>query len=94
MVIIENNLKDSDGGMYWSVDSLIEINNTITGWNNITLRKVNVNPYKFDKMYMGKELIEDKIYQIIDQFNERKITPTKFYSILLKQNTSILPWGW
>ena len=29
-------------------------------------------------MYMDKELIEDKPYQIIDQFNERKITSTNF----------------
>ena len=36
-------------------------------------------------MYMDKELIEDKLYQIIDQFNERKITSTKFYSILLNK---------
>ena len=41
----------------------------ITASNNITLRKVNVKPYGFDKMYMDKELIEDKLYQIIDQFN-------------------------
>ena len=34
---------------------------------------------------MDKELIEDKLYQIIDQFNERKITSTKFYSILLNK---------
>ena len=27
-----------------------------------------MKPYGFDKMYMDKELIEDKIYQIIDQF--------------------------
>ena len=59
------------------------MNNIITGSNNITLRKVNVNPFRFDIMYMDKELIEDKLYQIIDQFNERKITSTKFYSILL-----------
>ena len=32
-----------------------------------------------------KELIEDKLYQIIDQFIERKITTTKIYSILLKK---------
>ena len=37
------------------VNSLIEINNIITGSNNITLRKVNVKPYGFDKMYMDKE---------------------------------------
>ena len=76
---------DSDGGMYLTVDSLIEINNIITGSDNITLRKVNAKPYGFDKMYMDKELIGDKLYQIIDKFNERKITSTKFYSILLNK---------
>ena len=55
LVYIENNLIDSDGGMYLTVDSLIEINNIITGSNNITLRKVNVKPYGFHKMYMDKE---------------------------------------
>ena len=55
LVYIENNLIDSDGGMYLAVDSLIEINNIITGSNNITLRKGNVKPYGFDKMYMDKE---------------------------------------
>ena len=40
---------------------------------NINLRKVNLKPYGFDKMYMGKELTEHELYQIIDQFNERKI---------------------
>ena len=34
---------------------------------------------------MDKELIENKLYQVIDQFNERKITSTKFYSILLNK---------
>ena len=51
LVYIENNLIDSDGGIYLTVDSLIEINNMITGSNNITLRKVDVKPYGFDKMY-------------------------------------------
>ena len=84
-VYIENNLIDSDGGMYVTVEPLIEINNKTTDSNNNTLRKVNVNPYGFDKMYMDKEFIEDTFYQIIDQFNERKITSTKFYSILLNK---------
>ena len=65
--------------------TLIEINDIIIGSNKITLRKVNVKSYGFDKMYMDKELIEDKLYQIIDQFNERKITSTKSYSILLNK---------
>ena len=34
---------------------------------------------------MDKESIEDKLYQIMDQFNERKVTSAKFYSILLNK---------
>ena len=34
---------------------------------------------------MNKDLIEDKLYQTIDQFNERKTTPVKIYSILLNK---------
>ena len=49
-VYIENNLIDYDGDMYLTVDSLIEI----TSSNNITLRKVNVKPYGFGKMYMDQ----------------------------------------
>ena len=71
--------------MYLTVDSLIEINNIIIASNNITLRKVNAKSYGLDEMYMDKELIEDKLYQIIDQFNGRKIISTKFYSILLNK---------
>ena len=37
LAYIENNLIDSDGGKYLTVDSLIVINNIITGSNNITL---------------------------------------------------------
>ena len=85
LVYIEKNLRDSDGCMYLTVDSLIEINNIITSSNNITLITVKLKPYGFYKMYMGKELIEDRLYQIIDQSDERKITYTKFYSILLNK---------
>ena len=67
--------------MHLTVDYFVEINNLITGSNNITLRKVSVKRYEFDKMYIDKELIEDKLLQAIDQFNERK----KFYSILLNK---------
>ena len=38
MSYTENNLIDSDGNMYLTVDSLIEINNIITG-SNILLEK-------------------------------------------------------
>ena len=53
----KNNLIDSDNSMYLTVNSLIDINNIITGLNNITLIKVNVKPYGYDKMYMDKDLI-------------------------------------
>ena len=69
--------------MVLCIDFLIEINHIITGSNNITLNKVKINPYWFDKVYMDKELILDKLYQTIDPFSERKSTSTKIYSILL-----------
>ena len=71
--------------MYLIIDSLIEIKQIITGSTNFTLRKVSVKPNGFDKMYMDKELIEDKFYQTIDQFSEREITSIKFYSIFLNK---------
>ena len=33
-------------------------------------------------MYMDKDLIEDKLHELIDQFNERKISHRSFYSAL------------
>ena len=54
---------------------LIKINNIITALNNITLIKVDVKPYEFDKMFMDKDLIEDRLYQVIYEFDKRKITP-------------------
>ena len=37
--------------MYLTFGSVVDINNIITGSNNITLRKVNVKPYGYDKDY-------------------------------------------
>ena len=65
--------------VHLTVDSLIEIINVITYSNNTTLRKVNVKPYGFDKMYGDKDLVKD------NQFDERKITPLKFHLILLNK---------
>ena len=78
LVYIKSSLIGTDGGMYLTVDTLMKINN-ITSSNYISLRKFNVKPYGFDKMYMDKELIGDNLHQIIDQSNERKIASTKFY---------------
>ena len=40
MIHIKRNLIDTDGGIYLTVDSLIEQNYMITCPNNITLRKL------------------------------------------------------
>ena len=64
MSCIENNLIDSDGNRYLTVNYLIEVKNIIVGSNNITFRKVNVKPYGFEKIYIEKDLIEDKFYRI------------------------------
>ena len=71
---------DSDVNMYLTVDSIVKLNNINIVSNNIALRK-----YGIGKMYMDKDVIEDKFYRIIDQFNESKITAAKFYSILLNK---------
>ena len=52
--------------VYLTVDSLIEMDDIMISSNNITLRKFNVNPHEFDKMYKDKKLIEDTFYQITD----------------------------
>ena len=85
MDYIESDLIDSDGNMDLTVHSLIEITNIVTDLNNVTLRNFNVKSHGFDKMYMDKDLVEDKLHQIIKQFNERNFTPTNFYSILLNK---------
>ena len=48
------------------------------------LRKVNVRPaFYFNKQYMDFTRIESELYKLIDQFNERKITPRTFCDIFL-----------
>ena len=47
------------------------------------MRKISlVKIYVFDKLHLKKDLIECKLYQIIDQLNEGKNIPVKLYSIL------------
>ena len=40
-------------------------------------------PYRFDKIYMDEDLIENKLYQTIDQYSKRKITLLNVLFILL-----------
>ena len=50
--------------------------------NIIGLREIIVKPYGCDKMHMDKHWIEEKLYQLIDQSNERKINHRGFPFIL------------
>ena len=90
MLYIEINLIDYHGRMYLIVESFIEINNIITGSNNVTLRKVNVREHGFDKMYMDTEFIEDKLYQTTDQFSQRNIISTTFCVTLLTKHINFM----
>ena len=47
--------------MYFKVDSLIEINDMIISSNNVILRKVDVKPYRFDKI----KLYQTKFFSIL-----------------------------
>ena len=61
----------------------------IINGSDINLRKSNAKPYGFDKIYMEKELTEDKCYQVTDQFDEENYV-YKFLFNTLKQNASFL----
>lgn len=53
--------------MYLTVDSNWKINSIVTSPNDITQRQVNVKSFRYGKMYMDEDLIEDKLCQLIDQ---------------------------
>ena len=77
-------LINADGDLFLTVDSLITINNYITGSRNIQLRQVNVRPaFYFNKQYMDFTKIKPELYKLVDQFNDRKITPRTFCDIFL-----------
>ena len=76
-------LINKDGNLFLTVDSLIRLNNYITDSNNIQLRQINVKPAFYDKHYMDFTIIESELYRLVDQFNERKITPRTFCDIFL-----------
>ena len=93
LVYTKNNFIYINSGMYLKVESLIETNNIIIGSNNISLRKVNLKPYRFDKMYIDQELIKDKLYQIIEiQWKKNYIYKVLFNT--LKHHTLISWWEW
>ena len=76
-------LINEDGDLFLTVDSLITINNSITGSHNIHLRHFNVKPAGYNKQYMDTSRIEVELYRLIDQWNHRRITPRDFWDVFL-----------
>ena len=76
-------LVNEDGDLSLTVDSLIRINNYITDSRNIQLRRINVKPAFYEKLYMDFTRIESELYRLVDKFNERQITPRRFCDIFL-----------
>ena len=76
-------LIDSKGSLFLTVDSLIQLNNIITGSN---LRIYHVRPAGYrSKKYMTTDKIEASLYGLIDDFNDRRILHRFFCQTFLDQ---------
>ena len=82
---LKTELVTADGDLFLTFDSLIRINNIITGSNNILLRQINVKPAFYEKEYMHFEKIDQELYILIDKFNERNITKRDFLKKFLDE---------
>ena len=74
-----------DGDLLLTADSLITLNNIITGSNNLSLRSVNVKPAFCKKQYLDFTKIEFELYKLVDLFNDRYITNREFYHMFLNE---------
>ena len=80
---IQRELLTSDSDLFFTVDSLITLNNIITNSSNILLRQVNVKPNGYSRQYMHFTQIETELYRLIDQFNDRYISKRYFFEKFL-----------
>ena len=80
-----NELVNEDGDLYLTVDSLIRINNLITGSGNIHLRQINVKAAFHNRQYMDYNRIEPELHVLVDKFNERQITARCFCNKFLDE---------
>ena len=81
-------LVTSDGDLLLTVDSLITLNNIITGSNNLSLRSVNVRPAFYKKQYLDFTKTEFELYKLVDdryKLNDRYITNGQFYQTFLNE---------
>ena len=82
---IQQELLTTDGDLFLTVDSLITLNNIITGSSNILLRQTNVKPAGYNKQYMHPDKIESELYRLVDQFNDRFISKRYFIKKFLNE---------
>ena len=69
----------TESDLLLTVDSLITLNNIITGSDNLSLRSVNVRPAFYKNQYLHFTKIEFELYKLVDLFNDRYITNKEFY---------------
>ena len=74
-----------DGDLLLTVDSLIALNNIITGSKNLLLRSVNVRPAFYNKQYLDFTKVEFELYKLVDLFNDRYIKNRQFYQTFLNE---------
>lgn len=75
----ETYLQNKDGDMFLTVNSLIVVNNLISGHNNTELRKVNVKPAGYSiSTYYSWWYVESILYILVHDFNEKRITNREF----------------
>lgn len=84
-IFARRELISDEGDLFFTVDSLITINNIITNSTNLNLRSVNVKPYGCEKIYMDFTKIESELYSLIDQFNDRFISKRYFFKKFLDE---------
>ena len=83
-------LVTTDGDLLLHVDSLITLNNIITGSDNLSLRSVNVRPAFYKKQFLHFTKIEFELYKLVDLFNDRYITNKEFYHAFLNEKHPFL----
>ena len=81
----DTELLTTENDLLLTVDSLITLNNIVTGSQNFLLRAVNVRPAFHKKQYMDFSKIEFELCKIVDAFNDRYITIRQFYHTFLNE---------
>ena len=77
-------LETADGTLLLIVDSLITLNNIVLNKNNLGLRKHDVKPPGYNRKYMSFYDILPALTELVDTFNNGKITPKTFVEAFLK----------